>query len=42
MVNRILLIPYFILAICVYTNSSMAKEKPSNPPNCSQHGRSLS
>jgi len=37
MVARILLISYFILAICVYTNSSLAKEKPSDPLNCSQH-----
>ena len=36
MVARILLISYFILAICVYTNSSLAKEKPSDPSVCSQ------
>jgi len=37
MVTRILLISYSILAICVYPNSSLAKEKPSDSSACSQH-----
>ncbi len=37
MVARILLISYFILVICVYANSSLAKEKPSDPSDCSQY-----
>ena len=37
MVTRILLISYFISAICGYTNSSLAKEKPSDPSDHTQH-----
>lgn len=37
MVTRILLMLYFILAICVYTDSSLAKEKPSDPSSHTQH-----
>lgn len=37
MVTRILLMLYFILVISVYTNSSLAKEKPSDPSDHTQH-----